>query len=89
MLSPFPGMDPYLEDPVRLQRRLPHFRVPLQEPDPDVALNLQAVFAQCYDNGGYADFVDYGQPAPVSLSPEDATWTDGLLKGKGVRNNSQ
>jgi hypothetical protein len=72
--------------PIPLQRRLPHFRVPLREPDPDAALNLQAVFAQCYDNGGYADFVDYRQPAPVPLSPEDAAWTDGLLKGKGIRN---
>jgi hypothetical protein len=74
MLSPFPGMDPYLEDPVRLQRRLPRFRVSLREPDPDVALNLPAVFAQCYDNGGHADFVVYGQPAPGVA----------LARGRGV-----
>jgi len=71
--------------PIPLQRRLPRFRVPLREPDPDVPLDLQAVFTQCYDDGGYADFVDYQQPPPVTLSPEEAAWVDGLLKGKGLR----
>jgi len=71
--------------PIPLARRLPHFRVPLREPDPDVALNLQAVLTQCYDNGGYADFVDYRRQPPAALSPEEAAWVDGLLKGKGLR----
>ncbi|MFQ6102022.1 MAG: DUF4058 family protein [Anaerolineae bacterium] len=71
--------------PIPLQRRLPHFRVPLREPDPDVALDLQAVFMQCYDDGGYEDFVDYRQPPLVTLSPEEAAWVDGLLKRKGLR----
>ncbi len=74
--------------PIPLQRRLPHARVPLREPDPDVVLYLQAVFTRCYDNGGYADFVNYQQPPPVSLSPDEAAWMDGLLKGKGLRNSS-
>jgi hypothetical protein len=74
--------------PIPLQRRLPRVRVPLREPDPDVALDLQAVFTRCYDNGGYADFLDYQQPAPVPFSPEEAAWVEGLLKGKGLRNSS-
>ncbi|RLC89395.1 MAG: hypothetical protein DRI79_07010, partial [Chloroflexi bacterium] len=41
---------------------------------------------QCYDDGGYEDFIDYRQPPPVALSPEEAAWVDGLLKGKGLRN---
>ncbi len=66
--------------PIPLQRRLPRFRVPLREPDPDVPLDLQAVFTRCYDNGGYADFVDYRQPPPATtLSPEETAWVDGLL----------
>ncbi len=72
--------------PIPLQRRLPHIRVPLREPDPDVMVDLQAVFTQCYDDGGYEDFIDYRQPPPVALSPEEAAWVDGLLKGKGLRN---
>ena len=75
--------------PVPLQRRLPRIRVPLREPDPDVALDLQAVFRRCYDNGGYADFVDYQPPPPVPLSPEEAAWVDGLLKGKELRHSSE
>ena len=64
--------------PVPLQRRLPRIGVPLREPDPDVVLDLQAVFARCYDNGGYADFVDYRQPPPVSLSDEESAWIEEL-----------
>jgi hypothetical protein len=74
--------------PIPLQRRLPRFRVPLREPDPDVPLDLQAMFTRCYDDGGYTDFVDYRQPPPVLLSPEEVAWVDGLLKGKGLRDSS-
>jgi hypothetical protein len=74
--------------PMPLQRRLPHIRVPLREPDTDVSLDLQAVFTQCYDNGGYGDFVDYQQKPPVTLTAEEAAWLDGLLIGKGLRRNT-
>jgi len=73
--------------PIPLQRRLPHIRVPLREPDPDVTLDLQAVFTQCYDNGGYADLMNYQQKPPVTLTAEEAAWLDGLLIGKGLRRN--
>ena len=71
--------------PVPLQRRLPRVSVPLREPDPDVVLDLQAVFARCYDNGGYADFIDYRQPPPVSLSDEESAWMEDRLKEKALR----
>jgi hypothetical protein len=67
--------------PVPLQRRLPRIGVPLRETHPDVALDLQAIFSQCYDNGGYADFLDYRQPPPVSLSAGESAWTEKLLRG--------
>lgn len=71
--------------PVPLSSRLPRLRIPLREPDPDVGLDLQAVFTQCYDNGGYGDLIDYRKPPPVDLSSEEAAWLDGLLRGKGLR----
>lgn len=71
--------------PIPLQRRLHHIRAPLREPDPDVVVDLQAVFTQCYDDGGYADFVDYRRPPQAMLSPEEAAWVDGLLRGKGAK----
>ena len=71
--------------PIPLQQRLPRMHIPLREPDPDVGLDLQQVFTQCYDNGGYADLIDYRRPHSATLSPEEAAWLDGLLKGKGLR----
>ncbi len=70
--------------PIPLRRRLPHINVPLREPDPDAVVDLQAVFTQCYDDGGYADFVDYRRPPQVTLSSEEAAWVNGLLRGKGI-----
>ena len=58
--------------PMTLTQRLPIFRIPLRQPDPDVILDLQTVFDQSYDNGGYSDFVDYNiPPEGVSVSPKD------------------
>jgi hypothetical protein len=74
--------------PVPLQRRLPRIRVPLRESDPDVVLDLQAVFTRCYDNGGYEDFVDYHQPPPASLSSEETAWLESLL-GKSLKDRGQ
>lgn len=71
--------------PLSLTQRLPRMRIPLKEPDPDVVLDLQAVLNRCYDNGGYADLIDYRRPPSAPLSAEEAAWVDGLLRGKGLR----
>lgn len=74
--------------PAWLQRRLPRIAVPLRAPDPDIALDLQAVFARCYDNGGYEDFIDYRREPPVPLPPDDAAWAEALLREQGRRESS-
>lgn len=74
--------------PAWLRRRLPRIAVPLLAPDPDIALDLQAVFVRCYENGGYEDFIDYRREPPVSLPPDDATWADALLREQGRREGS-
>lgn len=42
---------------------LPTVPVPLRVPDPDIGLDLAAVFATTYDRGRYARALRYGQPA--------------------------
>ncbi len=45
-----------------LQKRLPRFRLPLAADDRDAVLDLQALFTRCYEQGGFADRIDYGRP---------------------------
>jgi len=65
-----------------LSRRLPRVAVPLLPEDKDVVLNLQTVFNQAYDNGGYADTLDYAQPFPLPNREEQRDRIDVLLKRK-------
>jgi len=71
--------------PIALAQRLPRIAVPLREGDADVRLDLPVVFAQCYDNGGYAELVDYQAAPPVPLSEEEVAWADKLLREKDLR----
>lgn len=71
--------------PASLRRRLPRIAVPLHAPDPDIALDLQAIFTRGYDNGGYEDFIDYRREPAVPLPPDDAAWADALLREQGRR----
>jgi hypothetical protein len=68
-----------------VQQRLPRIEVPLADGDPDVVLDLQAVFSRCYDDGAYARRLDYRSDPPVPLSAEDAAWANDLLREKGLR----
>src|SRR5208282_2485144 len=63
-----------------LQKRLPRFRLPLAADDRDTVLDLQAAFARCYDQGGFAAMIDYQRDPPTTLNAEDRTWLHDLLK---------
>ncbi len=69
---------------IPLQKPLPTISIPLRAPDPDVPLNLQEVFNRCYDNGDYADMIDYGKPPPAPLSDEERFWLRRALAEQGV-----
>jgi hypothetical protein len=57
--------------------------VPLVEPDPDVALDLDAVLAAVYERGGYATLIDYSQPTPLPpLSEAESAWLDDRLRAR-------
>ena len=55
----------------RLRQRLPVIAIPLRPADRDIPLDLQAILAQCYRNGGYDD-IDYaGEPDPPLSTQDD------------------
>jgi hypothetical protein len=70
---------------VPLRERLPVIAVPLREAGADVPLDLQALLERCYDNGGYADDLDYETEPEPALSPDDAAWADTMQREKGHR----
>ncbi len=62
-----------------VRERLPRCRIPLRPEDPDVVLDLGAVFTRAYDVGAYDLITDYSGPPPVHLSIEDGRWMVRLL----------
>lgn len=65
--------------PIQLREPLPVIPVPLLKPDPDVPLDLGAALAAIYERGAYDMRIDYGQPPPPPLSPEETGWIHELL----------
>ena len=61
-----------------LRDRLPTLPVPLESPDPDATLDLQAVFEKVYDASGYGPRLYRLDPDPP-LAGEDAAWAAGLV----------
>ena len=57
-----------------LRDPLPTIPIPLAEPDPDVMLDLQAVFTTTYDRAGYDYALNYHAPVRPPLTAEDAAW---------------
>jgi hypothetical protein len=74
--------------PSTVRDRLPRVRIPLREEEPDVVLDLPAVFGRCYDNGAYSVRLDYNEPARVPLPEPDDAWADALLRRAGNRDEA-
>ena len=62
-----------------LQKRLPRFRLPLATDDRDTVLNLHTAFTRCYDQGGFAERIDYQKDPQTRLEEEDRLWLGELL----------
>jgi hypothetical protein len=74
----------YLVYPIRLNQPLPPIMIPLLPEDPEVLLDLQAVFNQTYDMGPYRKAIRYGEdPIKPRLRPEQAEWVKTTLKAAG------
>ena len=72
--------------PISMTQRLPQIAIPLLPGDPDVPLDLQAVFDRAYDDGPYGREIEYGKDRIVPrLKPEQARWAADLLKQRKRR----
>lgn len=68
-----------------LQKRLPRFKIPLATDDRDTVLDLQALFARCYDQGSFASQIDYRRDPSLKLDETDRKWIDEWLKSQKIR----
>jgi hypothetical protein len=48
---------------------LPKIPIPLEDPDPDVFLDLAEIFALAYQRGRYARLINYDRPLDLPLHP--------------------
>jgi hypothetical protein len=55
--------------------------IPLKVPDPDIAVDLQALLHEMYEAASYGrDSLLYAQPPEPPLSDEDRAWAEGVLE---------
>jgi hypothetical protein len=57
---------------------LPIIPIPLMAPDPDVPLDLAAIFQNVYQRARYERSVDYQAPLGLPLSPEHLAWAEAI-----------
>ncbi len=61
--------------PIKLGERLPLLPVPLRDPHPAVAFDLQALLDTIYEAAAYELSIDFdGDPPPPALGPEQKVW---------------
>ena len=77
--------DRYDVYPITLRERLKKVRLPLGPEDGDRPLDLQPVFARCYDQSGYAKQIDYAADLPVPVAEDARKWVDALLRQLKLR----
>jgi hypothetical protein len=63
-----------------VRQPLPVLPIPLRAPDPDLPLDLAAVYATTYERGRYARRLDYTAPLTVPLAAADRTWAEGQAR---------
>lgn len=73
---------------IPVRQRLPRIRVPLADGDPDIVLDLQAVFNRCYDEGAYIRRLAYRREPSPPLKEDDAEWAKELLRERGIPDGS-
>jgi Protein of unknown function (DUF4058) len=68
-----------------VREEIPSFLLPLQPGDAEIYVELQALFAEIYDQAGFDLSLDYTQSPVPRLKEEDAVWADAFLRERGLR----
>jgi hypothetical protein len=63
-----------------LPQPLPPLSIPLRAPDPDVTLDLAAVVITAYERARFGREIDYAQPPPLPVAPEQQAWLEERLR---------
>jgi hypothetical protein len=71
--------------PIGVRQALPVIPIPLRGKDPEVPLDLGAVFREAYDRAAYDLTLDYRKEPQPPLKGEDAKWARELLRGRSGR----
>ena len=66
-----------------LREPLPTLPVPLRDPDPDIFVDLSAVFATAYERAKFFRRVDYQGPLPALIAEPDRAWVEQLVARRG------
>jgi hypothetical protein len=65
---------------LNLREPLPSLPVPLRAPDPDILVDLQAVFSTAYARGRFSRRIDYHGVAPALANKSDQEWVESLAR---------
>jgi hypothetical protein len=68
-----------------LEKRLPRFRLPLAADDRDTVVDLQAAFTRAFDQGNFAEQIDYRKDPATRLSEHNRRWLDAKLRELKMR----
>ena len=66
-----------------LRDRLPLIPIPIQDPTPDVPIDLQELLNTVYDDSDYHETIYRSPPVP-GLKKADEAWADECLQSAGI-----
>ena len=68
-----------------VRHALPVIPIPLSNSDPDVNLDLGAIFSETYEIGPYGDLIEVRRAARIAAcTPEDRAWAEDWASGRAA-----
>jgi hypothetical protein len=65
-----------------IRQPLPTIPIPLDAPDPDLLVDLAALYATAYERGRYARSIRRERTTALPIAPEDAGWVADRIRGE-------